>query len=149
MLQTNIQNATQWDAISNFSAFELSGDSVTFSFSIEARIWKSIPHPSTQRLSFNPSRTEVIKYYCLGLPKSFSAPNERALSVRSQSLNTPPPREPGRRPTEPEDNLSDQYPSAHKIHNFPFPLTLTHCPWNTLGCLLGVIFLYIISSSWD
>lgn len=56
----------------------------------------------------------------------------------------PFPWEPGRRPTEPEDNLSDQYPNPYRIQNFPSRLTLTHCFLNTLGCLLRVIFSSIL-----
>lgn len=58
------------------------------------------------------------------------------------------PWEPGMRPTKPEDNLSDLYPKPYWIQNFLSHLTLTHCPWNTFGCLLGVIFLCIKYSSW-
>lgn len=150
VLQWNLQDSSRWNAIPNClnSSCQLicCSDAVTFSCSIEPLNRANYPIPFySPPFSWIPVGQRLQSTIALGSQNLSEILMKELFQLLVNLCNLPLLSwEPGMRPMEPEDNLSDQYPNSCRIQNFPCPWTLTHCPWNTLGCFLGVIFFFFL-----
>lgn len=150
MLQQKLPDSSQWNTISISAAFQFSADPLLRSYDI-FMLNRNLEYgkaPHTLLLiptPFDPTRTEVTNYYCLGLPKSFKDSNERVLSAFCQSLQTSTLSLRTRQEANRARGQSE-WPIPKSIQDPKFPLSskLTHCFLNTLGYPLRAIFSFIV-----